>query len=58
MESKHSTALAIGLLCVLTVCSSGAAYGAPPSDACSLLTQAQISAVFGVSVEAGQRLSL
>jgi hypothetical protein len=29
---------------------------APPSDACSLLTQAQVSGVLGIPVEAGQHL--
>ena len=35
-------------------CASPAAYSAPPTDACSLLTAAQVSAALGVSVEAGK----
>ena len=41
--------LAIGL--------ASSANAAPPTDACALLTQAQVSAVLGVSVGAGQRLA-
>jgi hypothetical protein len=57
MDSKHSIVLVFAFLCVLTVCSSRSAYGAPPNDPCSLLTQAQVSAVFGVNVEAAQRVA-
>jgi len=38
----------LGLLLVFAGCSSRAAYAAPPKDACSLLTPAQVSAVLGV----------
>jgi hypothetical protein len=38
MDSKYSIALVIGVLCILTAFSSRAAYGALPSDPCSLLT--------------------
>jgi len=34
----------------------GGRPSAPPNDACALLTQAEVSAVLGVSVGAGQRL--
>src|ERR1700681_4499741 len=57
MDSKHSIALVIGVLCVLVACSSRAAYGAPPSDPCSLLTQSQVSAVLGVQVGEGRRVA-
>ena len=33
-----------------------AAFGAPPADACSLATPAQVSAVLGVHVGAGERI--
>ena len=54
MDSKHSSVVAFVFLCTLSICSSRAAYAAPPSDPCSLLTQAQVSAALGVSVEAAQ----
>jgi hypothetical protein len=57
MDSKHSIALAIGVFCVLIGCSSHAAYGAPPSDPCSLLTQSQVSAVLGVQIGEGRRVA-
>jgi hypothetical protein len=57
MDSKRSIALVIGFLCVLTACSSRAAYGAPPSDPCSLLTQSQVSAVLDVQVGEGRRVA-
>jgi hypothetical protein len=49
--------LTIGVLCLLTAFSSRAAYGAPPSDPCSLLAQAQVSAVLGVQVGDGRRVA-
>jgi hypothetical protein len=57
MDSEHSIGLVFAFLGVLTVCSSRAAYGAPAIDPCSLLTQSQVSTVFGMNVEAGQRLA-
>jgi len=57
MDLKHSIAWAIGVLCLLAACDSRAAYGAPPSDPCSLLTPAQVSAVLGVQVGPGKRLA-
>lgn len=38
------------------IVSAPTSSAAPPSDACSLLTQAQVSAVLGVPVGAGQKL--
>jgi hypothetical protein len=59
MRSKHSVILLIALISfTLTFCGTPAAYGAPPSDPCSLLTQAQASAVFGVNVEPAQPAEL
>jgi hypothetical protein len=58
MRSKHSVILLIALISfTLTFCGTPAAYGAPPSDPCSLLTQAQVSAVFGVNVEPAQHIA-
>jgi hypothetical protein len=57
MDSKHSIAWAIGVLCLLAACDSRAAYGAPPSDPCSLLTPAQVSAVLDAQVGAGKRVA-
>src|SRR5579864_9828919 len=38
----------LGGLFVFAACSSQTAYAAPPTDACSLLTPAQVSAALGV----------
>jgi hypothetical protein len=57
MNLKTSTALVIGVLCVLAVCRSRPAYGAPPADPCTLLTQPQVSAVLGASVGVGKRVA-
>jgi len=57
MDAKHSAGWLAGVLCIVIVSSSRMAYGAPPSDPCSLLTQAQVSAVLGTSVEPAQRIA-
>ncbi len=57
MDSKRWIAWVIGVLCLFAACDSGAAYGAPPSDPCSLLTPAQVSAVLGVQVGPGKRIA-
>jgi hypothetical protein len=60
MATKAIIAAILGVAFVLGAGSSPSADGgtppAPPSDACALLTQAQVSAVLGVSVGAGQRI--
>jgi hypothetical protein len=56
MDSKYSFSVAVAFLCTLSICSR-ATYAAPASDPCSLLTQAQVSAVLGMSVEAAQRVA-
>lgn len=43
-------------LLIFALCSSRAAYAAPPTDACTLLTAAQVNAVLGVSVGQGNPL--
>jgi hypothetical protein len=52
MNSKLPVILAA--LIALAVGGTPAAYAAPTTDACSLLTAAQVSAALGVSVEAGK----
>ena len=56
MDSKYSSLVAFTFLCILSFCGSRAAYAVPPTDPCSLLTQAQVSAVLGVSVETAQHV--
>jgi hypothetical protein len=56
MNWKPMAAVLGGAIGILALTGSGAAYAAPPTDACSLLTAAQVSAVLGVSVSAGEKL--
>lgn len=56
MNPKMRVALFLGALFVFAVCSARAAYAAPPTDACSLLTPAQVTAVLAVSVGAGEKI--
>jgi hypothetical protein len=55
--TRNSFAVAFVLLFNLSICGARVAYAAPPTDPCSLLTQAQVSAVLGVSVEAAQHIA-
>lgn len=55
MHSKYSSFAAVAFFCALSICSSRAAYAATASDPCSLITQAQVGADLGVTVEAPQR---
>lgn len=48
MNSKIKSAALLAVLFVVAVCSSPVASAAPPADACSLLTAAQVSSVLGV----------
>jgi hypothetical protein len=57
MGRKHFLFLMSAVFCVLMAFSPRAAYAAPPSDPCSLLTPAQVSAVLGVNVGEGQRMA-
>ena len=54
MKTKVAIALAAFLLVVLG--SARVVQAASPTDACSLLTTAEVSAVLGVSVGAGQKI--
>jgi hypothetical protein len=56
MRSNLTISAIAGAICILGAGSSPSASGAPADDACSLLTQAQVSAVLGISVEPGQRV--
>jgi hypothetical protein len=54
MHSKYSTLAAVAFFCALGICNPRLAHAATASDPCSLVTQAQVSAVLGASVEAPQ----
>lgn len=54
MSSKSTVATMFGAVLVFALGASPAAYAAPPKDACTLLTAAQVSAALGVSVETGK----
>lgn len=54
MKSKPEVAVILVALFIFSLCTSRTAYAAPPKDACSLLTTAQVSSALGVSVEAGK----
>jgi len=47
MNWKSKVAVVLGTFLVLAICGSQTAYAAPPTDACSLLTPAQVSAALG-----------
>jgi len=52
MNSKSSMAAILGAIFILAGGSSRAAYAAPPTDACTVLTPARVSAILGASVSA------
>lgn len=56
MKSKLSLKIAVvaAALFVIAICSSRVTYAAPPKDACSLLTPAQVTAVLGFSAKPGR----
>lgn len=56
MNGKHGFTTGLGVLLLFAVSGVQAAYAAPPTDACSLLTAAQVSAVLGMSVGAGEKI--
>jgi hypothetical protein len=57
MDSKFLCVATFAFLCTLSIFSSREAYAAPPSDPCSLLTKAQVSAVLVMDVEAAQHVA-
>ena len=56
MDSKHRMGLVVGIVCALAACSPRVAYAQAPSDACALLTPAQVSTILGVTVGAGHSI--
>ena len=50
MNSKLRFAAALGVLFAFAACNTRAVYGSAPTDTCSLLTPAQVSAALGVPV--------
>lgn len=54
MKTKIAVAVATWLVLLATAL---VVHAAPPSDACSLLTSAQVSAVLGVSVGGGEKIA-
>lgn len=57
MGSKLSIGLIVSLAGVLFAGAVRPAHAAPPADPCSLLTQAQVSAVLGVDAGAGKHMA-
>jgi hypothetical protein len=57
MNSKPKSTAMITVVFFLAVCLSAPAHAAPPTDPCSLLTQAQVSAVLGTNVDPAKRLA-
>jgi len=53
---KSKIAIASAAFFLVFVGSARMAQAAPPTDACSLLTSAEVSAVLGVSVGAGEKI--
>jgi hypothetical protein len=56
MRIKFVNTALLSTLLVFASCSSRLAFAAPPTDACSLLTTAQVSEVLGVSLKSGERV--
>ena len=57
MDSKHSFRIFVVLACTFSVCSFREAYGADSTDPCSVLTQAQVSAMLGTTVQTPKRVA-
>ncbi len=57
MNSKATVATIFAAIFIFAMCSTQPAYAAPPTDACSLLTPAQVSAALGVPVSAQESWS-
>ncbi len=58
MPSKISRGAVIAAIFIVGAAMAPSANAAPPEDACSLLTQAQVSAALGVSAGAGSHTPL
>jgi hypothetical protein len=57
MPSKNSLGAIILAVLIVAAAAAPSAAAAPPSDACPLLTPAEVSAVVGVSVGAGTHIT-
>jgi len=57
MRLKTSLGAIIGAVFIVIAATMPSAAAAPPTDACPLLTQAEVSAVVGVSVGAGSHIT-
>ncbi len=57
MPSKICLGAAIAAIFIVSAATAPSANAAPPDDACALLTQAQVSAALGVSVDPGTHLT-
>jgi hypothetical protein len=53
---RTKVAITVAAFLLLVVGSARVVQAAPPTDACSLLTSAKVSAVLGVSVGAGEKI--
>jgi hypothetical protein len=56
MLSKTTLAVIVGAVFIIGVRNAPPTFAAPPSDSCALLTQAQVSAALGTSVESGEHV--
>lgn len=56
MKWKPAVAALCGAWIIFAMSGPRAAHAAPPTDACSLLTAGQVSAVLGVSVGSGEKI--
>jgi hypothetical protein len=57
MRSKTSLGAAMAAMFIALATTQASAAAAPPEDACSLVTQAQVSAATGVSMGAGSHVT-
>jgi len=53
MNWKSTTAVIFAAIFIFAMCSTQPTYAAPPTDACKLLTPAQVSAVLGIPAKPG-----
>jgi hypothetical protein len=56
MKCKYLVTAISGAFLLLALSSMQAAYAAPPTDSCALVTPAQVSAVLGVNAGAGEHI--
>lgn len=57
MRSKTGLGAALAVMFIALATTLASAAAAPPNDACSLVTQAQVSAALGVSMDAGSHVT-